>query len=49
VKHYGENGEREEINDTVSLKLVEKMVKEFKTRCAALDFDTKYIKEEANL
>ena len=39
----------EEINDTVSLKLVEKMVKEFKTHRAALDFDTKYIKEEANL
>ena len=49
VKHYGENGECEEINDTVSLKLVEKMVKEFKTHRAALDFDTKYIKEEANL
>jgi len=49
VKHYGENGECTEINSEVSLTLVEKMVKEFKTHHAALNFDTKYINEETNL
>jgi len=49
VKHYGENGECTEINSEVSLKFVEMMAKEFKTNRAALDFDTKYTKEETNL
>ena len=34
-------------NVAISLELVESMVKDFKTHCCALDFDKKFIKQEA--
>ena len=47
VTHFGvDKGDAME-NVAISLELVESMVKDFKTHRCALDFDKKFIKQEA--
>ena len=46
ANHHGENDGIKLVDKKISLKMIEK-IKDFKTHFAAIDSDTKFIKEES--
>ena len=47
ANHHGENDGIKLVDKKISLKMIEKTIKVFKTHRAAIDSDTKFIKEES--